>query len=353
VLPQYTGYISNRTAQTMNHLMKAAAVGLVTWGLYKLSDQILRPKFENRIVVITGGSRGLGLALARRFAREGARLALIARTEDDLATARRELVEMGADVLTIAADLTSEPEAERAIIRVVDHFGGVDVLVNNAGMIQVGPFDVMTDQDFRDAMDIHFWSAHYLTRTALPYLEKSYLARIVNITSIGGEIAVPHLAPYVASKFALVGYSDTLRAELAPKNIRVTTVSPGLMRTGSHVNALFKGQREKEYAWFSILSGNPLLSTSADSAARKIVEACRFGRPSLIITIPARLAKAAEGIAPNTVARVNKLVNRLLPDAENGEMEAVPGREATSAVSPSPLTFAADRNVERFNEKRS
>ena len=336
----------------MSKLLKTIAVGAGAWGAARLARRLSAPSFQNRVVLITGGSRGLGLGLARRFAEEGARLALVARTEADLAEASNELSASGAQVLPIAADLTREDEAQRAVALAVTRYGGLDVLVNNAGVIQVGPMDHQTDDDFREAMDIHFWSAHHLTTAAAEHLERSDMARIVNIASIGGEVAVPHLAPYSASKFALVGYSDASRAALAHRGIRVTTVSPGLMRTGSHVNALFKGQREKEYAWFSILAGNPLLSTSPDSAARKIVEACRFGRPALVLTLPARLAKAAEGMAPNLVARANEVVARLLPDPSPEGQQAVPGHESESSLSPSGLTYLADRNVERFNEDR-
>jgi short-subunit dehydrogenase len=101
-------------------------------------------------------------------------------------------------------------------------------------------------------MAIHFWAPFYAMQAVLPQMRERGAGRIVNISSIGGKVAVPHLAPYCASKFALVGLSKAMRIELAKDNIFVTTVCPGLMRTGSHVNAVFKGQNEKEFAWFSI-----------------------------------------------------------------------------------------------------
>jgi len=331
-------------------LLKTLAAGAGVWGAARAWGALTEPKFISRNVLITGGSRGLGLALARRFAAERARLILVARSEEDLAEARQELEEMGAEVLTIAADLTVASEAARVVEEAVARFWTLDVLVNNAGVIQAGPLEHMTEEDFREAMDLHFWAAYHLTEAAVPHLERSNMARILNIASIGGEVAVPHLAPYTASKHALVGYSDAIRAELAPRGVRVTTVSPGLMRTGSHVNALFKGQREKEYAWFSLMNANPLVSTSADAAARKIVEACRAGRPSLVLTLAAKLAVAADALAPNLVARGSELARRVLPGPVPGGDEARPGHESQSELSPSPLTHLADRNVERFNE---
>src|SRR5260370_40570175 len=108
--------------------------------------------------------------------------------------------------------------------------------------------------------------------------------RIVNISSIGGKIAVPDLEPSSASKFALTGFSDGIRAELVRDNIYVTTVAPGMMRTGSHMNARFKGRHDSEFAWFAVSAGAPLISMNAERAARKILAACRRGQPSLTLT---------------------------------------------------------------------
>src|ERR1700745_2087586 len=143
--------------------------------------------------------------------------------------------------------------------------------------------------------------------------------RIVNISSMGGKVATPHFAPYSASKFALTGFSDAIRAELARDNIPVTTVAPGLMRTGSHVNAKFKGNHHSEFAWFSASAGAPLLSMDADRAARKIVAACRRGQPSLILTFGARGAIVGNALFPNLTGYMMKFVNRFLPEAGGEE----------------------------------
>jgi NAD(P)-dependent dehydrogenase (short-subunit alcohol dehydrogenase family) len=257
--------------------------------------------FAGRVVVITGGSRGLGLVMARLFAGEGAKVALLARDEAQLARGANDVRAHApqADVLTVACDLTQKSEVEAAIARVAAHFGQIDVLVNNAGMIAVGPFDHQTDDDFQTMLAIHLWATLWTTRAALPHLRRAAAgpngaARIVNITSFGGRVGVPHMAAYCASKHAQVGLSDTIRAELARDNIAVTTVSPGVLRTGSHVNATFKGQHEKEFAWFTLGAANPLLSTDALSAARQIVGATRHGDPSLIITLPGQSHDGAQ-----------------------------------------------------------
>ena len=136
----------------------------------------------------------------------------------------------------------------------------------------------MKREDFKDAFDIHFWAPFNVTLPLYLTCRKAVIARIVNIASFGGKVAVPHLAPYCVSKFALIGLSDALRAELFSKHISVTTVAPGLLRTGSHKNAFFKGQHRKEFAWFSLGASNPIVSMDADRAAGQILEAVRSRR---------------------------------------------------------------------------
>ncbi|GAC1401444.1 MAG: hypothetical protein NVSMB56_16540 [Pyrinomonadaceae bacterium] len=225
---------------------------------------------REKVVLITGGSRGLGLEMAREFANEGARLALTARDGNELERARVELERHGADVFTCAFDLTTKAQVEAMVRRVREHFGRIDVLVNNAGIIEVGPVDVMTHQDFECAMRTHFWSPLYAMLAVLPEMRERRSGRIVNIASIGGKIGVPHLVPYCASKHALVGLSDAMRAEMHKDNVLITTVCPGLMRTGSPRNATFKGKHRAEYAWFAISDSLPVTSIAAARAARQI-----------------------------------------------------------------------------------
>jgi NAD(P)-dependent dehydrogenase (short-subunit alcohol dehydrogenase family) len=187
-------------------------------------------------VLIFGGSRGLGLTMARELAVQGARLALAARDQNELTRARAELARH-TSVIVLPCDVRRREEVETAVSRTVEYFGGLDVLINDAGVIQVGPLDHVSIEDFEDAMGTHFWGPLYGTCAARPHLRRSDSARIVNISSIGGQVSVPHLLPYSASKFALVGLSEGLHAELAREGILVTTVSPGLMRTGSTYNA--------------------------------------------------------------------------------------------------------------------
>src|SRR5919198_4138611 len=230
---------------------------------------------RGKTVLITGGSRGLGLVLARELARQGARLAICARDAAELERARADLAARGADVIAVPCDLTKRAQVEELVNDARAHFGRIDVLINNAGVIQVGPIDVMTLEDYEEAMRTHYWGPLYAILAVLPEMRSRGEGRIVNISSVGGKISVPHLLPYSASKFALTGLSEGLRAALAKDGVAVTTVCPGLMRTGSPRNALFKGEHRAEYAWFSISDSLPFFTLSAEEAAAEIVEACR------------------------------------------------------------------------------
>jgi NAD(P)-dependent dehydrogenase (short-subunit alcohol dehydrogenase family) len=322
---------------------------MIAWQAARRSRAI---EFRDRVVIVTGGSRGLGFVIARRLAAEGARLALVARTADDLEAASARLREEGADVFTVACDVGDRLQAQDAVRRVAEHFGGVDVLINNAGVIQVGPVQHMEHDDFEQAMRVHFWGPLHTIMAARPYLSQSGAGRIVNISSIGGKVAVPHLAPYSASKFALVGLSEALRAELAPEGILVTTVLPGLMRTGSPLRAGIKGNHEAEYTWFTISDSLPLLSIGADRAAGKIVEACRHGDPELIITPQARLAVALNGVAPGLLSRLMTVANRMLPKPVGPEGDRVrEGQTSETTLTRSPLTALTRKAAIENNER--
>ncbi|MGN6562406.1 MAG: SDR family NAD(P)-dependent oxidoreductase [Thermomicrobiales bacterium] len=299
--------------------------------------------FQGRTVAITGGSRGLGLVLAREFAQEGARLALLARDRAELDRAAREHNARRAEVLTNNGDVRDRADVQAAVARIIEHYGTLEVLVNNAGVISSGPVEHLGLADFDNALDVHFHGPLYTMLAALPHFRRQGGGRVVNIASIGGLIAVPHLLPYSASKFALVGLSDGMRAELARGNILITTVCPGLMRTGSPPNVLIKGRHRAEYAWFALADALPGLTIAADRATRQIVEACRRGDPALTITLPARAAALANALSPRLTARALALVNRLLPKPTGpaGDI-AQTGWQSQSPLAPSPLTHLSD-----------
>lgn len=315
----------------------------------KLNEYELRGK----TVLITGGSRGLGLVMAREFAREGARIAICARDATELESAQLDLVRRGASVIASACDVADREQVGALVHEVERHFGQIDVLVNNAGVIEVGPMDVMTLEDYEEAMKTHFWGPLYTTLAVLPEMRERGDGRIVNITSIGGKISVPHLLPYSASKFALVGLSEGLRAELKKDGIVVTTVCPGLMRTGSPRNATFKGQNEAEYAWFSISDSLPVTSMSAERAARQIVAACKRGDAEVVLSIQAKMAVKFHGLFPGLTADLLGFVNELLPAPGGIGARRAKGKDSESSVAPSMLTRLSDIAAEKNNEMAS
>ncbi|HVQ76980.1 MAG TPA: SDR family oxidoreductase, partial [Candidatus Binatia bacterium] len=266
----------------------ALAAGAVRRRRRRREEERARYDFRGRTVLITGGSRGLGLVLAREFGAHGARIVLCARDSAALVRAQRDLQGAGVATLMVPCDVGIREDVQRAVQRAMDHFGDIDVLVNNAGVIVVGPAETMTPADYEEAMRVHFWGPLHMVQAALPSMRRRGGGRVVNISSIGGKISVPHLLPYAASKFALAGLSQGLRAELAADGILVTTVYPGLMRTGSTRQALFKGRHRAEHTWFSLAGTLPLLSMNAERAGREIVAACRRGDAELILSPPAR-----------------------------------------------------------------
>ena len=337
----------------MNNKMKVGlgvAAGISTAIAVARGARSSRYSFSDKVILITGGSRGLGLALARRFAAEGARLVLAGRNPRSLAKAAQELTAAGADVIAIECDVQDREQVNSTVATAIEAYGALDVVVNNAGIMQVGPLDHMDLEDFRAAMATHAWGPLYITLAALPHMRHQGSGRIVNISSIGGKLAVPHMLPYSMSKFALAGLSEGLSAELRKYNIIVTSVYPGLMRAGSHVNASFKGNNQSEFAWFAAMAGNPLLSIDLDRAAEQIVEASRRGKPQLIITPQARLAVMFNGLFPGVMARLMSLTNRILPNPVGTSSEAVSGWESSSKWAPSILTKLADAAVEKNNE---
>ncbi len=314
-------------------ILTAAGVG-AAFAARELFARSKESDFAGQVVLITGGSKGLGVALARRFAAEGCRLVLCARSREELHGAKRELEHRGAQVLAVVCDVTDQNAVKEMVAQAQAHFGRIDILVNNAGQIQVGPLSSMTVEDFDSAMKTMFWGIVYPTLAVLPSFLERKGGRIVNITSFGGKVSVPHLVPYTCAKFAATGFSEGIRAELGPQGISVTTIAPGLMRTGSFVNALFKGRREEEARWFSLGASMPLLAMDADTAAKKIVTAAKRGESEKILTGPAKLLSGMHGIFPGATADLLGAVAAALLPAATGQTKAQPGGKLAILRSP-------------------
>lgn len=310
--------------------------------------------FAGKSVLITGGSRGLGLAIARLLADEGALLTVMARDTDEVLRAARELSGRGARVLALRGDVRDEAVAQRAVAQVLEEFGRLDVLVNNAGIDLVGPLEHLSTADFADALATNLWGPLHMALAAIPPMHDQGGGRIVNISSIGGLVALPHQLPYSVSKFALVGLSQGLRAELAQHNILVTTVCPGTVRSGAHLNVPFKGRHEEEYRWFALADLLPGIAEEAETTARQILAACRRGDAMLVTTGLARVMATAHALAPGATAELLALMNRTLPppsDAPDAQERRI-GAELTDALPGAIEALGADA-AERYNNLRA
>jgi len=333
----------------------ALAAGAMTVGAALLTRALRSARtfdFNGKVVLITGGSRGLGLVLARELGREGARVFIAARDENELARARQDLEERGIQAETLRCDVAVREEAGQLVEQVVSTAGRLDVLVNNAGIIQVGPIEHMSPADFEEAMGVHFWGPLHTTFAAVPAMRAQGGGRIVNVSSLGGRIGVPHLAPYCASKFALTGFSESVRAELARDRIYVTTVLPGLMRTGSPFNAWFKGRHRDEFTWFAISDSLPIASIDARRAALQLIEACRHGDAELVISWPAKLAIIVNAVMPEVMAFAMSVANEtVLPGpADEAGSERHSGWQSLSSWAPSKLTKLSEQAAAQNNE---
>lgn len=339
----------------MNELAKksaiAVAAGTLAWIAIRSAIRASRRiEFAGRTVLVTGGSRGLGLEMARRLVEQGADVAICARNASELERARLDLEGRGGRVLALECDVTDPAQVDATVAETERRLGAIDVLINNAGIISVGPLETMTFDDFERSLATHFWAPYFATQSVLPGMRERRFGRIVNISSIAGVIPAPHLTPYVAGKFALVGLSKALRAELMRENIYVTTVCPGLMRTGSPPNAEFKSRHQAEYAWFVLGDSLPGMSVSSGQAADRILRAAQNAEAEVVISVPARVAALAESIAPELMSELYGLANRLLPGPGGIGSESRLGRQSESALTRSFLTSLTRRAAARNNE---
>lgn len=311
--------------------------------------------FNQRHVLITGGSRGLGLALAYQLIKEGARVTLLARDAHELveAAVRLRSIRSNAEVAPIVCDLSKKEEIILALNRAHTELGRIDAVINNAGAISFGPIETMELSDYRALLDVHLNAVIEITHELIPYFKKWGGGRIVNISSIGGKIPVPHMAPYCASKFALAGFSRSAAVELAEYGITITTVYPGLMRTGSPIQAVFKGDHEKEFAWFAAGDLIPGLSMSADRAARQILNAAREGVHEVVLSVPAKFGTFMDANFPELTSAVLKMVAVLLPHGRSFVRKT--GAESMGwfkkRIWSKPMLPLQENAQERFNQE--
>ncbi|MET7568334.1 SDR family NAD(P)-dependent oxidoreductase [Streptomyces sp. NPDC005492] len=310
--------------------------------------------------VVTGGSRGLGLLLTDELMRRGCRVTIAARDTAELERAGELLRQRHptGSVRTVVTDVRDKQSVADLFHGTAADLGSVDVVIANAGIIQVAPAETVGAAGFDDAMNTIFYGALNTSLEALPRLRESRAGgRLALIGSVGGLLAVPHLLPYSCAKAAVGALAEGLYAEAARDGVSVTAVHPGLMRTGSHLHALFGGDRPREFAWFSALSGTPLISMDARRAADRIVTAVQRRRLRLVLTPAARAADKAHGLAPVLTSRLSHVATALLPSAED-EPELRPGIDV-EPVAPRTLgerlrsvgSALNDRSARAYNER--
>ena len=326
------------------------------WALRQLIRKRRTIDLAGRTALVTGGSRGLGLELARQLVGSGAHVVVCARNRADLQKARRilkrraNITKQKVSILALPCDVTNRLQVQKTVRQVLKSIGPIDILINNAGTIQVGPVENMKPREYEEAINTHYWAPYYCIEAVLPIMRERREGRIVNIASVGGKVSIPHLHPYSASKHALVGLSEGYRAELLKDNVYVTTVCPGLIRTGSPKNAIFKGKHRAEQTWFTIGDSLPLTSMSVQETARAILEATREGNGTVVLSLSAKFIAGLNGLFPGLVSEVLGVVNRWLPSAGGiGEQRAL-GYESRSVWAPSFLTHANKKAAARNNQ---
>ena len=332
------------------YTLALAAGGAVTMNVLRSKRRI---ELKDRVVFITGGSRGLGLILAHAFIEEGARVAFCARNQKEIDRATEQLSFEGAKVHGYRCDVSKRDEVEETIRRVEAEVGPIEVLVNNAGVITLGPVETMTVEDFEREMGVHFFGQLYTTLAVLPGMRERKAGRIVNISSIGGRFNSPHLPAYHAAKFASAGLSQSMRVELSKYNIYTTTVFPFLMRVGSFVNADVKGQHKKEWAIGQLMDSLPFTSTTGERTAEAIIKATQWGDATLVPSKRASATVLLANIFPNLFQDTMALANRFMPAPDGPDSigtQSKKGYESTSVLAPSVLTARNDEAAVKNNE---
>ena len=285
-------------------------------------------ELRDRVVIVTGADSGLGLILCRQLAAHGAIVVMAARNREALDAAGEEIRRAGArGVLCVPTDVSVEAQAGELVDRAIQEFGKVDVLINNAGLMIVGAEPTLSKEDYLTLLDVNFWGAFHTSQAVLPSMRRNKFGRIANVSSVGGRFVVPHMAPYVASKFALTGYTKALRVEAVRDNVFVTGIYPATIRTGGHTHAWFKGDREAEYAWFAMSDALPGVATSAETAASHALRAIQAGDPEVVVGLSAKLAIAFEGLFPGWASELTSLIESTMPAPANLGEPAVQGQE--------------------------
>lgn len=311
---------------------------------------------QQKIALVAGASRGLGLLVARELGLRGHRLVICARDGNELATAAQQLRSAGCEVHPWVCDVGDNAAVVDMVNGIEEELGPIDVLFTVAGIIQVGPLTELDHGHFEQALSTMLWGPINLALAVVEPMRRRGRGHIATVTSIGGMVSVPHLLPYSTAKFGAVGFSQGLRSELSGSGVKVTTIVPGLMRTGSHLKALFTGRQGAEYSWFAVGASTPVVSMDAERAARRMVQGVLAGRGMVVLTPLAKIGIRVHGVAPALTAGLLGRVGRLLPGPAQGESATVEGTQARLRMGPAGrrvndlLTVLGRRAARRLNQ---
>jgi short-subunit dehydrogenase len=265
--------------------------------------------FNNKVVIVTGASSGIGRATALEFARQGSKVVLAARSEDKLKELQAEINSMGSEVLACITDVSVEEDCRILVEKTVEHFGTVHILINNAGISMRALFEDVDISVLKRLMDVNFWGTVYCTRYALPYIVANR-GSIVGVSSTAGFHGLPGRTGYSASKFAIHGFLETVRIEYLKEKLHVMIIAPGFTASEVRKHALLADGREQ---------GNSPREEknmmSPEHVARWVLKGIRKRKRNKIMTWTGRLSALLQRIIPGVVDYAYYLEMKREPDS--------------------------------------
>jgi len=264
---------------------------------------------QGKVVIVTGASSGIGLACARALAKQGAKVVIAARSVDKLAQIEEELKNQGTEILSVAVDVTSEEDCRILVEKTVGRFGGIDVLINNAGISMRAMFVDLDLNVLKRLMDVNFWGAVYCTKYALPYILKNR-GSVVGVSSIAGFKGLPARTGYSASKFALYGFLDTLRVEYLRQGLHVMVIAPGftssnIRRTALSADGSCQGESPRE-------EGKMM---SAEKVADHLIKGILHKKRTVILTAEGKAVMFLKSFFPALLDRLEYQFMSREPDS--------------------------------------